>query len=77
MKEQISRLGFEAWADNKLVGMMETMPDGFTDFHFDTEDLQVKIVQVGDAWVGHVRAYVPGEGWKYHDRTIKAKGGRS
>lgn len=70
-KEQIDRLGWEAWADNVLVNMMENLPPDATGLTYHYDDISVQINLVGKDVVGFVRAYVPGYGWKHHERTIR------
>lgn len=70
-KEQIDRLGWEAWADNVLVNMMENLPPDATGLTYHYDDISVQINLVGKDVVGLVRAYVPGYGWKHHERTIR------
>ena len=70
-KQLIDRMGFEGWADNAIVDMMENMPAGCTSMSYDFEDVSVRINMVGTDLVGWVRAYVPGYGWKHHERTIR------
>jgi hypothetical protein len=70
-KDQIDRLGFEAWADNKLVNMIENMPPDCTALSYHFDDISIQISLVGKDSVGRVRAYVPGYGWKHYERTIR------
>jgi hypothetical protein len=76
MKEldQINRLGFEAWADNLIVNALEDL-DGKPPFGFDieTNDATLIIRVIGDEVTATVRAYIPGKGYAYHDRTFKLK----
>lgn len=77
MKDQIQRLGFEAWADNIIVNAIENMGDGTAPL-FNLEEGDVTLIirmNVGTA-TATVRAYVEGKGWDYHDRTFTLKGGR-
>lgn len=68
--DMFQRLGFEAWADNLIVNLIEDGKLG----DFVIEDSAMSIV-VTDGKNGEfnvaVRAYVEGQGWKYHDRIIK------
>jgi hypothetical protein len=70
-REQIDRLGFEAWADNAIVNMMENLPADCVEMKAALDDATVQITLVGKDVVGRVRAYVPGYGWKHHERTIR------
>lgn len=76
MKEldQINRLGFEAWADNLIVNALEDL-NGEPPFGFDieTNDATLIIRVIGDEVTATVRAYIPGKGYAYHDRTFKLK----
>lgn len=81
MKEQVNRLGFEAWADNLIVDAIENMEaleakeisaDGY---RHENESVEVNVRKDGDSMLATVRAYIPGQGWKVHVRTIKLKGG--
>ena len=70
-KDQIARLGWEAWADNILVNMIENMPKNCTALSYHFDDISVQISLVGKDVVGRVRAYVPDKGWMYYERTIR------
>lgn len=70
-KANIDRLGFEAWADNLIVNVMENMSPDCTEMTWDQDDVHVRIRLLAKDTVAWVRAYVPGYGWKHHERTIK------
>ena len=70
-REQIDRLGFEAWADNVIVDTIESLPADCTGFSSHNDDMSVQVTLVGKDVVGRVRAYVRGYGWKHHERTIR------
>ena len=70
-KEQIDRMGWEAWADNVIVNMMENLPPDATGMSYRYDDISVQISLVGKDVVGFIRAYIPGYGWKHHERTIR------
>jgi hypothetical protein len=75
--EQVKRLGFDAWADNVVVNIMEDMKDkSFDRMTIEGLDYEVFISNVGKEMQYVVKAYLPGEGWKWSERTIK-KGGQS
>lgn len=75
MKDQINRLGFAAWADNLIANAIENMPSNrAADYDMESDDINVAIRVIGNEMTATVRAYVPGEGWQYHDRVIKLKG---
>jgi hypothetical protein len=67
----IQRQGFEAWADNIIVNVIEDL--GTTPFEYVAEEDDVTVhVRLQDGSVSAtVRAYIPGKGWHYHDRVIK------
>ena len=73
MKEQIARLGFEAWADNVIADAIENMDGQIVETVNETPDCTFVVRIVDGKATFTVRAYVPGDGWKYHDRTIKLK----
>lgn len=72
--DQIQRLGFEAWADNIIVNVVENImsrPAGPYEFSSEEEDVTV-CVRLRDGEINAtVRAYIPNKGWHYHDRVIK------
>lgn len=70
-KHQINRLGFEAWADNVMMNLFENMPANCTEITSDDGDVHVRVKLVASDAVCWVRAYVPGCGWKHHERTFK------
>jgi hypothetical protein len=70
-RDQIDRLGFEVWADNAIVNMIENLPSDCVEMKSDHDDISVQITLVGKDVIGRVRAYVPGYGWKHHERTIR------
>lgn len=73
----VNRLGFEAWADNMIVNAIEDMAgSGRPDLDVDEGDVVLVIRSDGKEANATVRAYVAGQGWQYHDRTIKLKEGR-
>jgi hypothetical protein len=73
----IQRLGFNAWADNLIVNVVEDLKGQRPfDHDLETEDVTVLVRVIGDDLTATVRAYVPGSGWYYHDRTLKLKEGK-
>jgi hypothetical protein len=68
----INRLGFEAWADNIIVNVIEDL-DKVPPFEVVAEEDDVTVhVRLQEGSVSAtVRAYIPGRGWHYHDRVIK------
>ncbi len=74
MKDNINRLGFEAWADNIIVNAIENMrSDSAPTLDMDEGDVTVVVRMSEGVATATVRAYIKGEGWHYHDRTIKLK----
>ena len=80
MKEAIQRLGFDAWADSLIVDAIENLQaldatclssEGTRSC--DGVDVTIVARKDGDCVVVSVRAYIPGAGWKSHDRTVKLK----
>lgn len=70
--DQVNRLGFEAWADNLIMNCTGELP--FKDCLQMTYEKQgATIIATFDADSTQiiVRAYIPGEGFKYHERIIK------
>lgn len=67
----IQRQGFEAWADNIIVNIIEDL--GTTPFEYVAEEDDVTVhIRLQDGQVSAtIRAYIPGKGWQYHDRVIK------
>jgi hypothetical protein len=68
----INRLGFEAWADNLIVNVIEDL--GKTPpFEVVAEEDDVTVhVRLQEGQISAtIRAYVPGSGWHYHDRVVK------
>lgn len=70
--EQVNRLGFEVWADNLIMNCTGKAP---------RKDIQQMTYEKQGATVianfyEHqtqyiVRAYLPGQGFKYHERIVK------
>ncbi len=72
--DHIQRLGFEAWADNIIVNVVEnlsTRPLLPFEFSSEEDDITVHVRLQEGSVSATVRAYVPGKGWHYHDRVIK------
>lgn len=70
----INRLGFEAWADNLIVNVienLESMPPVAGPIVSEEDDVTVHVrLQEGQV-SATIRAYIPGSGWHYHDRVVK------
>ena len=75
-KDQIKRLGFDAWADNQFVNAIEdfVMPGhGNISVTSVNEDLSI-LIWWDDANINcTIRAYTD-EGWKVYDKSIKNDG---
>ena len=69
--DQIQRLGFEAWADNIIVNVVENLGAMPFESVFEENDVTVSVRFQDGEVSATVRAYVPGKGWYYHDRVIK------
>ncbi len=66
MIDNIERLGFEAWADNIIVNLIENFGD-----KIDEESYSLRIEKYPSETSYIVHAYVSGKGWLTHTRTIK------
>ncbi len=67
----VNRLGFEAWADNVIANVIEDMSGQPFEASIEELDLTVLVRLQNGQVNATVRAYVEGQGWIYHDRTIK------
>ena len=75
--DAVDRLGFAAWADNLIADAMENMAgEGRLELDAEQDDVTMVIRDEGGKAVAHVRAYVEGRGWQYHDRVVQLKGGQ-
>lgn len=66
MSDEINRLGFEAWADNLIVNMIENFGE-----KIETDSYNLRIEKYPQETSYIVSAYVPGKGWLTHTRNIK------
>jgi hypothetical protein len=66
--ESVDRLGFEAWADNLVVNMMENLA-----LHMEGKSVSVRCDRYAGETVYTVSAYVAGKGWLTHSRTVPNK----
>jgi hypothetical protein len=77
MKELINRLGFGAWAENKVVNFIEDWRETMlvTDGNLFTErdEYTVNAVWKDQCLDITVRAYVEDEGWQTLEQNIKIK----
>lgn len=70
----INRLGFEAWADNLIVNVIEDLGKAPFEYVAEEDDVTVHVrLQEGQV-SATIRAYIPGKGWQYHDRVVKMEG---
>lgn len=74
MKDQIQRLGFEAWCDNIVADALENV-DEATLLHYGVDNgrFSLRLSCDGKFITATIRAYVEGEGWKYYDNLIKVR----
>lgn len=76
MIDEINRLGFEAWADNKIVNFLEdhgskiaSSQQGY--MSHEGKNFSITCTYVGE-WINIVvRAHVADEGWKVHEWSIR------
>jgi hypothetical protein len=66
MKDQVDRLGFEAWADNIIVNLIEDVAS-----KIDEDSYNVRIEKFPGETNYIVSAYVQGYGWLTHHRSVK------
>lgn len=64
--DNVQRLGFEAWADNIIVNLIENFGD-----KIEEESYSIRIEKYPSEINYIVHAYVPGKGWLTHTRTVK------
>jgi hypothetical protein len=72
MEEEINRLGFDAWADNKFVNAIENYETfiGTGEVKFEDEEVCAKFFFSENAISCVIRAYTH-EGWKTYEKEIK------
>lgn len=70
-KEEINRLGFEAWCDNKFVNLIEdvVMP-GIGNISITNDDITMLVWWDDTAINCTIRAYTD-TGWQTYEREIK------
>lgn len=76
MNSELQRMGFEAWADNKVVnfiedhgGIIAMSSEGYT--QVEKNNYSICSSHKG-IWINIVlRAYIDGQGWKTRDWNIK------
>ncbi|CAB4149809.1 hypothetical protein UFOVP549_2 [uncultured Caudovirales phage] len=64
--ENVNRLGFEAWADNVIVNIIENFEPGD---EYDSYVVRIERYPSETNYV--VSAYVDGKGWLTHNRSVK------
>lgn len=74
MLEEINRLGFEAWADNKIVNFIEDHGEiiaipGEGQISVESKNHTINAVWKGEHISIVVRAYV--DGWKQHEWSVR------
>jgi hypothetical protein len=74
MHDEINRLGFEAWADNKIVNFIEDYGavlcvPGEGHIAKEGKDLTISATWKGEQLTIALRAYV--DGWKQHEWSVR------
>lgn len=74
-KDDINRLGFDAWADNKFADLMENYVDvsgtgGSGEISVTHKDYDIRIEWTAEEVNCTIRAYTS-EGWKTYSKGIK------
>ena len=70
--DQVNRLGFEAWADNLIMNLTGELPwGGITQMTYEKQGATIIATFHADSTQILIRAYIPGQGFKYHERIIK------
>jgi hypothetical protein len=69
----MNRLGFDAWADNKLMNAIEDTPylmQGEGNVTYEYNDVTIRLDWKPDGYVASIRAHTP-EGWKERSTSHK------
>jgi hypothetical protein len=69
----MNRLGFDAWADNKLMDAIENTPfimQGEGNITYEHEDVTIRLDWKPDGYVASIRAHTS-EGWKERSTSHK------
>lgn len=70
-KAQIDRMGFEAWADNLMLNMIEDhYIEGTGNLTVENDTFTARLSWEGKETHFAVRCYT-GDGWKQHERSHK------
>lgn len=70
-KDDINRLGFDAWADNEFVNAIENFSSVATgDVKIENEDVSMKFTFTEQTIHCVIRAYTA-DGWQTYEREIK------
>lgn len=72
MKDEIQRLGFDAWADNKFVNLTEdiTSESGTGNISIEHDDWHIKAEWDEQTIHCYIRAYT-GHGWETYEKETK------
>jgi hypothetical protein len=72
-KEAINRLGFDSWADNKIVNAIEDTPylmHGEGNVTYEYEDVTVRLEWTPLGYTASLRAYTC-DGWKETSKAFR------
>lgn len=70
-KELIERLGFDAWADNEYMNLIENfVTPGTGRINIDATDCAVRLEWTDESIHCVLRAYTH-EGWREYEKTVK------
>jgi hypothetical protein len=70
--DQVNRLGFEAWADNMIANELGWLPsEGVNQITYEKHGAEMTVTFYEKHTQYVVRAYIPGEGFKCHERIVK------
>ena len=72
MENQVSRLGFDLWAQNIIVNAIENLGDNKQDYSEENAQVFVSLKFNKGMIVCAVRAYVPNHGWEFYETEVKA-----
>lgn len=71
MSDEINRLGFDAWCDNKFVNAIEDcFRDGSGEVVTETSDCTMRLAFTHDSITCVIRKHTP-EGWKTYEKEFK------
>lgn len=76
MNDEINRLGFDAWCDNKFVDAIENFSIiASGEVVTESDDVTIKLTFDDSGITCVIRAYTP-EGWKTYEKTSKRPSNR-